>query len=949
MTLFNQIVLTILWPFEKLISFLFVTSWNLTGNYGISLIIVSFCITAGTAPLYLLADIWKNAEKNIQRRMRADLDSIKRYYSGSKRFYLTKTAYRIYGYKSWHALRTSFRLLIQIPFFFAAYKVLSGYTGYSGVSFLCIKDLATSDKLLFGINILPFLMTAINIVSSFYYTRTASIKENSQLLLMAGVFLVLLYDSPSALLVYWTMNNILSLVKTIIFRHTGIQAVPEPETVLNKHDSFIKKVVSTDRDIVVWFFFMLFCSLEVFWIQTFKESFKYLIAATFIGGVVSSAFCVFFRKKYRWIPLYFLFWAMLIPFYYFFIVNRKYNPYISNVNLKLMITFIQTAILCTGPFLFSLRKNTQTDVPTVSVRQFSLIVFSCAYFLFLYQPLRFYLSSPADFDVLFSSFIGTLIFFVAVCSIAGLCVFMLLPAGVRQRVATFVLYLFMVSILWSFFFRMKTGMLDNFTFQNEDAINNLSFLLYAADPFILAAVLYLARDIVKRKLQTFLPLMIALCLVLTGALGVQLYRTDPETFAEAASAEDSLPETAIDNHRFSSTEKNIVFIILDMFNGNYIGRILDEYPEYANLLEGFTWYPDCLSVSYNTSTSLPAIFGGPEWLPEQLNNNGMTGQEEISLSASNFFYAIQNAGYRTTLANPLYFREADTGNSRKENVYQYVNYWKKINGIDVQGNDSGKTYLSIMLSIFNAVPWHLKPVMYDDGNWIIFRKSVLFTQMKKKAIHDMAYLSFLPHIASTADDTGLFLYIHNELPHSPYGIQKDGSLITNNFPSSGYNNFINPEAAVYSARKSLDLVLDFVAWMKERQIWDNTMVVVLSDHGNGTYDNDIPTDIDGKSLFTQYDLSRAHALLLVKQFDAQGPVKTEWNETSSANIPSLLHELAGIRIPGSDTDFPPEKQDMRMYSSVVGDWEHGLERDSAVFRTYEVTGSLFNRSSWKTK
>ena len=113
--------------------------------------------------------------------------------------------------------------------------------------------------------------------------------------------------------------------------------------------------------------------------------------------------------------------------------------------------------------------------------------------------------------------------------------------------------------------------------------------------------------------------------------------------------------------------------------------------------------------------------------------------------------------------------------------------------------------------------------------------------------------------------------------------------------------------------------------------------------------NDIPTDIDGKSLFTQYDLSRAHALLLVKQFDAQGPVKTEWNETSSANIPSLLHEFAGIRIPDTDTDFPPEKQDMRMYSSVVGDWEHGLERDSAVFRTYEVTGSLFNRSSWKTK
>ena len=60
-------------------------------------------------------------------------------------------------------------------------------------------------------------MTLINIVSIVIYTRGAPLKEKLQLGAMALIFLVLLYDSPSGLVIYWTMNNVFSLVKNILY------------------------------------------------------------------------------------------------------------------------------------------------------------------------------------------------------------------------------------------------------------------------------------------------------------------------------------------------------------------------------------------------------------------------------------------------------------------------------------------------------------------------------------------------------------------------------------------------------------------------------------------------------------------------------------------------------------------------------------------------------------
>ncbi len=61
-------------------------------------------------------------------------------------------------------------------------------------------------------------MTIINIGSGIIYTKGFPLRDKLQLYGMAGLFLVLLYNSPAGLVYYWILNNIFSLVKNLFYK-----------------------------------------------------------------------------------------------------------------------------------------------------------------------------------------------------------------------------------------------------------------------------------------------------------------------------------------------------------------------------------------------------------------------------------------------------------------------------------------------------------------------------------------------------------------------------------------------------------------------------------------------------------------------------------------------------------------------------------------------------------
>lgn len=210
----------IIYPLELLFEVIFRLSEKSVHNPGVSIIVLSLVVNFLVLPLYRRADAMQEEERDISAKMAPWLTHIRKTFKGDERFMMQQTYYRQMGYKQVYVLRSSIPLLLQIPFFIAAYHFLSHLNYLSGVSLGPIKDLAEPDKLIKlgggAINFLPILMTVINITAGAIYSKGFPIKTKIQMYGIAAIFLVLLYDSPAGLVFYWTLNNVFSLMKNIV-------------------------------------------------------------------------------------------------------------------------------------------------------------------------------------------------------------------------------------------------------------------------------------------------------------------------------------------------------------------------------------------------------------------------------------------------------------------------------------------------------------------------------------------------------------------------------------------------------------------------------------------------------------------------------------------------------------------------------------------------------------
>jgi YidC/Oxa1 family membrane protein insertase len=213
----------LLWILNQLVA--------VVGNHGVAILLLSVCVKILMWPLVIVAERWQrevNAKKSLLQPI---LNTIKKEYRGEERHKKTLEAYKQNKVHPLFTLKSLFSAAIQIPIFFAAYHTLSENVGLSGVSFLWIDDLSLPDRIVllpitlpfFGsyINLLPFLMTVITLLTSWIF-HDASLsgelarKQRRNLYLMALLFFILFYLFPAGMVLYWTMNNFLAFIVTVV-------------------------------------------------------------------------------------------------------------------------------------------------------------------------------------------------------------------------------------------------------------------------------------------------------------------------------------------------------------------------------------------------------------------------------------------------------------------------------------------------------------------------------------------------------------------------------------------------------------------------------------------------------------------------------------------------------------------------------------------------------------
>jgi YidC/Oxa1 family membrane protein insertase len=221
MAMLGSFLYTILiWPIELLIGSSLHLTFQITQSYGLAIIGVSVLVSTLLIPMYRFAEKLQRQEREIQAVLRPKIAALQATYKGGDLYERMNDVYKQHHYHPLHAARASLGVMIQIPFFIAAYRFLATHEPLQGQAFLMIADLGKPDALLalgaLSVNVLPLLMTLFNVLAARVYAKDVPAGEMLQMYMVAAMFLVLLYGSPAGLLLYWTCNNLYTLVRNLI-------------------------------------------------------------------------------------------------------------------------------------------------------------------------------------------------------------------------------------------------------------------------------------------------------------------------------------------------------------------------------------------------------------------------------------------------------------------------------------------------------------------------------------------------------------------------------------------------------------------------------------------------------------------------------------------------------------------------------------------------------------
>ena len=126
-------------------------------------------------------------------------------------------------------------ILIQLPVFFGFFTMLRSAVELRGAEFLWICDLSESDTVehIFGfpINPMPMLMAVTMLVQARLTPTSPTMDPMQQKMMkyMPLIFIVILYNFSSGLTLYWTVQNMLSILQTKLTRNIVVD-VPDANT-----------------------------------------------------------------------------------------------------------------------------------------------------------------------------------------------------------------------------------------------------------------------------------------------------------------------------------------------------------------------------------------------------------------------------------------------------------------------------------------------------------------------------------------------------------------------------------------------------------------------------------------------------------------------------------------------------------------------------------------------
>ncbi len=934
-------------PLEIIMEFVLETVNGGSDSYGVALIAVSAVVSIGVLPLYHIAEKWQDAERLVQQKMKSKIDEFKSVLKGYELHACLNTLYRQNSYHPIYAVRTSIGILIQIPFFLAAYQLLSLYEPLNGVSFWFISDLGSPDQLIktpwFAINVLPIMMTIVNIVSSFIYGKKTSFRESLQLYGIALFFLVFLYGSPSGLLFYWTFNNVFSLIKNIAYRviDNRKNEYTQPNILKEKkRNKFFDSGAHLlgglySKGPTLWTQFTLSLLAALGYVVYVQKDFVKNGTSVWGFGIMAIAFTVIvlfqclrlYRIKYplliirivRPLTLVAVVIAVVLSMFSF-VVDKKDLASMHSASLTMFYCLLGLCLLMWLIHVLhsklSIVLNSQMSNKQAQ-QMFWLGVLNPILLVFLGAPLGLLASgSYVDFSKNLVYYLQPPLGLFSVCV---LCFVLLNVVSSYKLIKWFGLICGILSfwaIINQFVFTGNYGDMSNFVFQSKLIISPFTSLLN-----ILVLILIAGLFFILIAYKRFAIINKILLISLIAIVGLSCYNAFTFTQKQMGLIEGEKDELE-PLITLSKMGKNVVILMMDRMIGGYIPKVLEMVPSLKGDLDGFSWYPKSLSEGAFTIVGVPTIVGGYDYSVDSINTTRTktTLRQKLDEAYRVLPYNFNKAGYQSTIIEPstrlLKKRNKKylKGTSIKFPAGKYNTMWSTEHSTFIPKENVHHNL--VMFGLFRILPEMFREWIYSYGKWdalsqlslakkqTVEKGYVTFSPSSremKSTLKNWAVMEYLPKMTKTTDDSiSQFYYFANDLVHEPWSIGTNLSIDLGGeilYPENVVKEFdedLHSTKHLYATAAAIKLVAKWLNTLKELGVYDNTRIIIVSDHGRGVYNpmfnaQKVPLSKgeirNSDRSLKNYELAWFHSALFVKDFNAKGALAIDSSFRRSADVP----------------------------------------------------------------
>lgn len=419
------------------------------------------------------------------------------------------------------------------------------------------------------------------------------------------------------------------------------------------------------------------------------------------------------------------------------------------------------------------------------------------------------------------------------------------------------------------------------------------------------------------KTQRLAPLIAAAMIFIQGAGVVSLFLDQQSVQEPTREAGGSgVSYMTMDRMFDLAPANNVVAFVLDAVDLQDMNRLLDEHPEEFESFTDFVYFNDV------SGSMIPTRYGIPFLLTGELPHKNETFQTYFDerFDRSNFVKDIDDQNYSIGIYSDNIFDAQDKYGQFIDNVHPLEDTYT----LQTPENTVGVLW---KCALYRDMPWMVKPYFWyyteeinesaaprEDGN----DGSVPYR------INDAAlYKSLKDRGLKVLDDgsKGAFRFIHMMGAHLPYTLEANGEV------ADGVSTLDEQTLGAF------EIVDEYLKDMKDMGVYDNSTVIVTSDHGVFEWG----TELDRETA----------PIMMVKSANPENPgsplVRSDVPITHGHFQPTVIQAVGGDWAEYGTAALDEVDNDELRYFLMT---DHDGKLDHHIVE-YVIDGPAYNFDNWK--